>query len=408
MLNPVCPPDVDASDVAEQFDRRQSRDSPPPPVILFVVNVAWFFCLHRLHLAKAAQAAGYEVHVATAADRPEDVLAIRAAGLHYHEIKLKRGTWSLFGDLRLIGTLFKLYRSLRPDLVHHVTIKPVLYGTLAARLARLGSVVNAMSGLGFVFVSSGRLSSLRKHSVMTAYRILFASDTVRVIFENSDDLKLLGSSGVTRPLQARLIRGAGVDPTRFRTHPKDAGIPLVILPARMLWIKGVREFCEAARIIRAAGLEARFALVGRFDPDNPASVPAQWLREQQRETGVEWLGHQDDMPSIYSQAHIVCLPSYGEGLPTVLLEGAACNCALVTTDVAGCREVVQDRVTGLLVPAHDPRKLADALSTLISDVHLRERLGAAAHNEVCSNFSVQNVQRATLRLYSEMLTPKRS
>jgi glycosyltransferase involved in cell wall biosynthesis len=373
------------------------------PVLLYVVNVAWFFCLHRLHLARAAQAAGFSVHVATAPDFAEHVQQIKAGGLIYHELKLRRGRWSVLEECTLAASLYGLYRKVRPDIVHHVTIKPVLCGTLAARLAAVPAVVNSVSGLGFVFTAADRWAVLRRIAVTLAYRVLFARTAIRVIFENSDDLKMFVDRRLIKPSQAALIRGVGVDLQRFRPAPLRNGVPVVVLPARMLWDKGVREFCVAAATVRAWGHEARFALVGGVDSDNPAAIPEIWLREQQRGGVVEWWGWKEDMVAVYFAAHVVCLPSYREGLPTVLLEAAACGCALVTTDVPGCREVVRDGETGLVVPPRDSMALAQALRNIILDRALRERLTAAAQEYVKAEFSAEQVRGSTTKLYREFL-----
>jgi len=374
------------------------------PIVLYVVNVAWFFCLHRLHLAHAAAAAGYEVHVATAPDTPEAVRKIEKAGFHYHALPLRRGSWNPLSEAYLVRELYRLYRTLRPNLVHHVTIKPVLCGTLAARMARVPAIVNAMSGLGFVFVASGARAELRRRSVMLAYRWLFACPSVRVIFENSDDLALFVGGHLLRPEQARLIPGAGVDLRRFRPTPKPADeTPLVVLPGRMLRIKGVEEFCAAAAIALAAGVKARFALVGGVDRGNPTSLSESWLLAQQQTGAVQWWGHCEDMIPVYGAAHIVCLPSYGEGLPTVLTEAAACGCALVAANTPGCRDVIKDGETGLLVPPRDPEALARALAQLASDAGLRARLSSSALRKVAAEYNVQLIQSKTLELYRELL-----
>jgi glycosyltransferase involved in cell wall biosynthesis len=203
-----------------------------------------------------------------------------------------------------------------------------------------------------------------------------------------------------------LIRGVGVDLERFRLFPPRTGVPLIVLPARMLWDKGVREFCTAAATMRTGGVAARFALVGGLDDENPAAVPESWLREQHSRGIVEWWGLREDMVAVYAAAHVVCLPSYREGLPTVLLEAAACGCALVATDVPGCREVVRDGDTGLLVPPHNPMALAAALRTLILDPTLCARLSAAAHKRVAEEFSAEHVRQATNGLYAGLLESK--
>ncbi|HTU62005.1 MAG TPA: glycosyltransferase, partial [Polyangiales bacterium] len=222
-----------------------------PPVLLYVVNVAWFFCLHRLHLARRALEAGFVVHVATAPDFEPHVKQIQSAGLTFHSLPLRRGRWSTLEESRLTAALYALYRRVRPDVVHHITIKPVLCGTLAARLAAIPSVVDSMSGLGFVFTATDRWSRLRRSAVELAYRVLLSGAAVEVVFENSDDMHSFVSRGIVKSRQAKLIRGVGVDLQRFRTDASRAGATLVVLPARMLWDKGVREFCAAAALLKA-------------------------------------------------------------------------------------------------------------------------------------------------------------
>ena len=190
---------------------------------------------------------------------------------------------------------------------------------MAARLARVPAVVNSMSGLGFIFTAADRWATFRRIAVSLAYKVLFRRSAVRVVFENNDDLKMFLERRILKPDQAALIRGVGVDLERFRRGPPRSGVPLVVLPARMLWDKGIREFCLAAATIQAWGIQARFALVGGLDNENPAGIPEAWLREQGRGGAVEWWGWRKDMAEVYAAAHVVCLPSYREGLPTVLL-----------------------------------------------------------------------------------------
>ncbi len=373
------------------------------PVLLFVVNAAWFFRMHRMPLAVAACQAGFDVHVATAPDTMEDVRIIEQAGITWHMVTLRRGRVNVIEEWRLTRELLTLFRRLRPAIVHQVTIKPVMCGTLAARVARIPCIVNAISGLGFIFIARGWFASLRRWGVLAIYRLLFARRGIRVIFENSDDKNLFLMRSIVRPGQDVLIRGAGVDLERFRFRAHDNVVPRVLLPARMLWDKGVREFCEAAAILRAQGVAAQFILLGGLDAGNPSSIAADWLEAQQRAGHVEWWGHRNDMAEIYARTDVVCLPSYREGLPTVLLEAAACGCALVTTDVPGCHEVVRDGETGLLVPVRDSVALADALKQLIEAPVLRAALAERARNVVAVEFSASRVHDDTLALYREML-----
>jgi glycosyltransferase involved in cell wall biosynthesis len=389
-------------------DAKDDGSGTGAPVLLFVVNVAWYFCLHRLRLAQAARAAGFSVHVAAAPDATEDVKVIKENDFEYHELNLHRGTGYLVEQLRLTWTLRKLYRQVNPSIVHHITIKPVLSGTLAARWVRVPAILNTMSGLGFVFTARGAWAHVRRSVVVLAYRLLFAHGAVRVIFENGDDARLFVARGLVKRDQVAIIRGAGVDLEAFGDRGERDGVTLVLLPGRMLWDKGVREFCAAAKELRSAGVAARFALVGGLDAENPSAIPESWLAEQQRNGAVEWWGHQRDMDAAYGRARIVCLPSYREGLPTVLLEAAVSGCALVAADVPGCREVIQHGVTGLLVPPRDVAALARALHTLIADQALCARLCKAAQELVASQFSAETIQRSTLALYDQMLGAGRS
>jgi glycosyltransferase involved in cell wall biosynthesis len=378
------------------------------PKALFVVNSDWFFVSHRFALGRALRDAGFDV--AVAAGPTGDGPAIEAEGLRFLPVPFDRGGRSVRNDARTLARLARLYGREAPDLVHHVTIKPVLYGSLAARLARVPAVVNAISGLGFVFIERDRpgpRDALLRGGVLGAYRLALDSPRARAVFQNEDDRSFF----VRRRLVARgrtaLVRGSGVDTGRFRpSPPPEGGPPLVVLPARMLWDKGVGEFVEAARRLKAGGVSARFALVGAPDPGNPASVPADRLEAWRREGFVEWWGHRRDMPAVFASAHLVALPSYREGLPLALAEAAASGRAGVATDVPGCRDVVKHGETGWLVPPRDPGALARALAEALADRDALARRGEAAHRYVARDFSRETVVAAHLRLYRELLGPR--
>lgn len=366
-------------------------------LILFVVNDPGFFLSHRLPLAIAAREQGYEVCVATPSG--DGVEQIRAEGLSYRRVPLSRSGANPFAELLTIWGLYKLYRELRPSLVHHVTIKPVLYGTLAARLAKVSAVVNAISGLGFVFLAQGWLSAVARSAVLTSYRWLFSRKRLWVIVQNRDDYVYLLEQACLSRKKIELIRGSGVDTGHFTMRPEPDTVPLVVLPARMLWDKGVEEFVEAARQLHRTGVKARFALVGGIDPNNPESVPADRLAEWARQGVVEWWGNRQDMPTVFSLAHIICLPSYREGLPKVLLEAAASGRSIVTTDVPGCREVVIDGENGLLVPARQSEPLAEALRLLIESPDKRRAMGRRGRVMAEAEFSIHRVVDRHLDIY---------
>ncbi len=371
------------------------------PTILYLVTEDWYFVSHRLALATAAVRAGYRVVVACRVQAHGSVIS--AAGCEVIPVGLRREGRSPLGEIRAILELVRLYRSVRPSLVHHVALKPVLYGSLAARLGGHPRVVNALAGLGFVFTGTTRRARFLRPWVQFAFRVLLAPAGSIVLFQNPDDRDLLVSRGLVPAEQTALIRGSGVDLARFRVMPEPDGVPIVLLPARMLWDKGVGEFVDAARQLCTEGIVARFVLVGGEDPANPAAIPRAQLEAWQRNGVVEWWNHQEDMPAVLARASIVCLPSYREGLPKSLLEAAAVGRALVTTDVPGCKEVVVQSVNGLLVPARDAIKLATALRELLLDPERRRSMGAAARAVAEKEFSTDRVIHETLALYRNLL-----
>jgi glycosyltransferase involved in cell wall biosynthesis len=376
--------------------------STPPPRILFVVANDWYFYWHRLALAERIAAAGYDVHVATPPG--SFCTAIEAAGMRHHAIHIDRQGLNPFKDVATIKRLADLYRELDPVLVHHVAIKPIIYGSIAAKISNVPAIVNAMPGTGYLFASKQMLARLIRPGVMIAFRLLLNAHNSRVTLENCDDRQMWISSRIMRPDRIVVMPGCGVDTTAFQPAPQPVGPPLVVLPARLLSYKGIVEFVEAARLLKQRGTRARFALVGEGDPGNPASVPADRLDQWQREGAVELFGWHDDMGRIFAQSHIVCLPSHGgEGIPRSLLEAAACGRPIVTTDVPGCRDVAHNGKNGLLVPPQQVTPLADALERLIGDIELRRAMGACGRERALAEFSVEIVAAKTLQLYSELL-----
>ncbi len=379
--------------------------TPPPapgrPRLLFTVNDAGFFLSHRLPIAQAAAAAGYDVQVATAPGAA--VAHIRAQGFAHHPVPISRRGLNPLAGLRAIWALLRLYRRLRPDLIHLVTVKPVLFGGIAARLAGAPAVVSAVSGLGYVFISRSPLGVVLRAAISAGYRFALRRPGARVIFQNPDDRNEFLARGLVRPQDHVTIKGSGVDLGRFAPSPEPTGPPVVVLPARMLLDKGVGEFVAAARILREAGVQARMVLVGNSDPGNPTAVPQAKLHAWRNEGAVEWWGFRDDMAEVLGQAHIVCLPSYREGLPKSLIEAAACARPLVASDVPGCREIARAGKNALLVPPRDAKALAAALRELIEDAGLRRRLGARGRDIVEAEFSLPQVVDQTLALYAALL-----
>lgn len=370
--------------------------------ILFVANRAEFFVSHRMPIAHAAQERGFEVHVAT----PKDpyVSDLKANGLTWHELELEGKSLNPLQELRTLAHLVQLYRTVQPDLVHHIAFKGVLYGSVAARLTRVPRVVNTFTGLGHLFSADTPKIRLVRWVVLQASRFGFGHPHSRTVFQNPDNIDEFVERGVLDRDQVRLINGSGVDVDTFEPAPQPEGPPIVILASRLVWDKGVGEFVEAARLLQQDGIDARFALVGKSDPLNPNAVPEDQLNAWYEEDVVEWWGFQEDMPSIFANTHVVCLPSYyREGVPKVLIEAAACERPIVTTNMPGCREIVHDGRNGRLVPPKDPEALAEELQKVILSPERRAEMGRYGRQIVKDEFSLERVVRDTMDVYDELL-----
>jgi glycosyltransferase involved in cell wall biosynthesis len=371
------------------------------PKILIVVNVDWFFSSHRLPVALAARERGARVVIA-AADTGR-VAAIRECGFEFIPIPFSRKGRNPVAELRALYRLIRTYRQIRPDLVHHVTIKPIIYGSIAARFAGPCAVINAVTGLGFSF-STSRRAAVWRPLVKLLYRLALRLPIGCAVFQNPEDRDYFVRERLVTVERSALIRGSGVDCSRFRPAAESAGLLTVMLPGRMLWDKGVGLFVEAARQLRSRRTNSRFVLVGPIDEGNPSAVPEAQIQAWAAEGIVEWWGYQSDMQETLSRAHIVALPAIQrEGLPKVLLEAAACARPIVAGDVPGCREIVRPDVNGILVPPGDRTALALALERLLDSAELRGRFGCAGRKIVEQEFAQEIVVNETLDLYARML-----
>lgn len=371
--------------------------------IALIVNEASFFLSHRLPVGLAAREAGYQV-VVVCPDSP-DTHTIRSHGLDWMDATFDRGGQNPLRDIVTLGSLVRALRAVQPQLVHNVTIKPMIYGSLAARLCGVPAVVNAVSGLGYTFIGQGAVARLRRMGVVPLLRTAFAHPNAWCIVQNPDDLELLLRSRVVRADRTRMIRGSGVDLTLFSQMPETSEKdPVVLLAARLLGDKGVREFVEAARAVRRLDPSVRFVLAGATNSANPTAVSAGEVEGWVREGVVEWRGHSADMAGQLQGATIVVLPSYREGVPKVLLEAAAVGRAIITTDVPGNREVVRHGWNGFLVPPRDSDALARSILQLLGDAELRREMGERSRQRAECEFSQEHVVESTLRVYAEALS----
>lgn len=369
--------------------------------ILFVVNAPEFFLSHRLPIAEAVRQRGYRVHIATG--RGPEVRRITQLGFTHHAITLARRGQNPVSELATLYSLFRLNQKVKPDIVHLITIKPVLYGSIAARLSGVPAVVAAVSGLGTAFLGQGGFAGARRKVISLLYRLAFKQRNLGVIFQNPDDRDTLLAMGALTVQQARMIRGSGVALVDYPVVSLPAEIPVVVMAARLLKDKGVFEFVSAARLLQARGVPVVMRLIGDPDPGNPSSVSESDIEEWTTEGLIELTGFKTDIAAEYAAANIVCLPSYREGLPKSLIEAAACGRAVVTTDVPGCRDAITPGITGLLVPAKDPSSLAEAIQSLVEAPDQIVRMGKAGRVLAEEAFTIEKVVDQHLKIYEELL-----
>jgi len=371
--------------------------------LLFLVTEDWYFCSHRLPVARAARDAGFAVAVATRVRAHGD--AIRAEGFSLHPLGWRRRGGGILGHLRALGEIVRLYRTEHPDILYHVALKPVLFGGLAARLAFRGNkrpaLVSAVMGLG-----ASAAAPWKRRLLGLALRMAAADGAL--IVQNPEDRDALTRFGLN-PARIALIRGSGVDTAHFAVLPEPVGPTVTVgLVGRMLKSKGVLDAVSAIRSLRAGGQAIQLLLAGAPDADSSDSLTERELTEMAREPGIEWLGHVEDVRKIWAGSAIALLPSsYGEGVPKSLLEAASCGRPIVASDMPGCREVVAPGETGLLVPPHDVAALADAIATLARDPGLRRRMGEAGRARIVAEFADAVVADETLAVCQAELERRR-
>jgi glycosyltransferase involved in cell wall biosynthesis len=368
--------------------------------LLFIVNSAAFFISHRLPLAIAAREQGFEVLVAT----PESKASahIKEAGFIFHAIPLSRSGKNPFKELKSLIALYQLIREVNPDLVHLVTIKPIIYGGLVARILRVPAVVAAVSGLGYLFTTETPSSKFLRIWVNYLYRLALGHAHLKVIFQNPADRQVFLRNNACLPSQTVIIRGSGVDLGSYTVSDEQMDQMVVVMISRLLKDKGVLEYVAAAKMLKDLGSQARFLLVGDSDEGNPAFIDKFLLEQWQSEGIIELLGFREDVAQLIEQANLVVLPSYREGLPKVLVEAAACGRAVITTDVPGCRDAIEPYQTGILVPVRDSHALAQAMKELIDDSNYRQQLGKAGRVLAEREFAIERIIAAHLRIYHEL------
>lgn len=370
-----------------------------PRKILYLVSEDWYFVSHRLPMARAAKNAGYEIHVATHVNDCAD--AIAREGFHLHPIEWRRGSMNPFRVLRTIMATRRLYRQLRPDLVHHVALVPSVIGSIAAFGLPI-TQVNALTGFGFIFSSQTTKARLVRLIANPLLGWLLRRPNATALVQNPDDRAMAARFGVPSERIA-LIPGSGIDVDSLTPLPEPDGLFTVGFVGRLLDDKGVRPLVRAHELLAERGIAVRLLLAGAPDPSNPASIPEHVLAGWRNRPNLVLLGHVEGIQTVWAQAHIGVLPSRREGLPKSLLEAAACGRPLIATDVPGCREIARRGVNALLVPPDDPAALADAIEALMKDRDMRQRFGRASRQLAVDEFSSERIGRDTVDLYDRLL-----
>lgn len=373
---------------------------------IFVTTCDTFFLSHRLALALALKQVGFDVAIAAASTGAAS--EIERKGLRFIPLPLDRRSMSPWREARVLASIAAMYHRERPDLIHHSSIKPMLYGSFAARALGMPAFVNTVSGLGYALTKRSTDSYAQRAlrtGVSLGYRIALRGRNSWNIFQNPDQLERFVTTGLANRERSVLIRGAGVDTTRFVPTPLPEGTPRVVLPARMLWDKGIGEFVTAARALQSRGVRATFVLVGGIDPGNRAAIPRETVDQWVREKVVEWWGHRDKMQTVFAQAHLVVLPSYAEGLPLALAEAAAAGRACITTDVPGCRETVLHGRSGFLVPVHDTEALANAIEKALENPDQLIAMGARGREHAMATLSQDRVVADTFKVLRRLGVP---
>ncbi len=375
------------------MSRRQRR-------VLFITQNDWFFHLHFLPLAAEFQRRGCQVHLACRVNQHASEL--RQHGITVHALgRLQVENMQPLVEAGLLLELIRLVRRLKPELLFTISMRPMLHGSLLARIFRTPAA-HLVTGLGFLFTGDTERQSRLRRLVLLALRLTLNDRRQSLLFQNREDLETFHGAGLGRPAQSHMVGGVGTDTQRFQPGEKAATPPVIVAGMRLLRDKGVLEYVEAARLLRRWGLDFRALLAGKPDLGNPSSLTLEEVQALKDEGAVEVLGFREDIEEVLAGADIACLPSYREGFPKFLLDAGAAGCALVATNVPGCREIVRHEETGLLAAPRDGASLATALKRLIEDPALRGELAERARREILEQHTPERFARRCYEVASSL------
>lgn len=371
--------------------------------ILILINNLSFFISHRLPIAEHLLKKGFEVVIGYGELGRTEPKILEQKGFKISFVPINRGSMNIFKELRTLYYIWNFFKKEVPDICHVVTIKPYLYGGIISRLLRVPCLVSAVSGLGTIFISKNLKNKFLRFFLYPIFKFAFNHPNQKIILHNKDDENLLIKWGVLNKKNVEIIKGSGVNIENFKNTKEPSGIPVICFVARLLAEKGINEFISAARILISKGVQAKFYIAGDLDLHNPSGLTNDNLKRINEERVVELLGYQKNIPALFAKSHIVCLPSYREGLPKTLIEAAAASRAIVTTDVPGCRDAIIPNKTGLLAPVKDIKKLADAIEWLIKNPQERIAMGKAGRKFATEKFAIEIIIKDHFDIYQNLL-----
>ncbi|NRB79281.1 MAG: glycosyltransferase family 4 protein [Saccharospirillaceae bacterium] len=372
--------------------------------ILYLVNCSYFFNSHFIKLAEASLAEGHTVYIASGNDvkRTE----FEEKGFIYLALPLSRGGTNIKDELNTIVQIYKVLKSVKPDLLHMLTVKPIIYGGLINRLfksCRANKSIASITGLGSASLSTTLKGKLLWKIIVVVYKFVLSLVTTKVIFENEDDQSLFLKNKIISSDRAYLVNGAGIDTSVFVPGNTENQSLKVVLVARLLKDKGIQEYISAGEILQHRGCNVTLQLVGSVDKFNISSMNEADITYANNQGYVEYLGQRSDISYIYKKADIACLPSYREGLSKSLIEAASSGLAIITTNVPGCRQMVSND-NGILVPAKDAYALADAIEYMIKHPDEMKQMGAKSRVMAVNKFDSKIIINEFFKIYELPLT----
>jgi len=369
--------------------------------IFFLVNTDSFFLSHRFDIARKMIKKNYEVHIGTEFSKYKSLFL--KLGIKTHKVNFYRNSYNLLKAINSLMDVFFLLKKIKPDILHVISIKPIIFGGLISFITPVKSLVISVSGLGSMFINQGFFYSLREYIFKTLYKIIFLFSNLKVILQNKDDLNYLIKKSNLKKKDVEIIRGSGVDLNNFKFSNIPKGPPIILMASRIIKDKGVFEYIEAIKLLKKKNFNGKFFLIGDIDNENPSAISNSLIRLWTKKKIVVYLKHQQNIIKYIKKSTIVVLPSYREGFPKVLMEAAACGRPVITTNVPGCKDAIINRVTGYLIPAKKSKPLADLIFKLSKKRITLKKVGRSARIHAEKNFDINNVVSKHLSIYKKIL-----